>query len=120
MSPLFVPVAMPLESAFRGIVSVPAAALAPQLLSCSLCSRLCWSVMMAVSCAAALLVVAVWLATVLLGLKLGLMLLAGLLAGGLLEARCRGWGCTGLSTCCWLVPIQVDGWKGAAGDDFDR
>jgi hypothetical protein len=86
MSPLFVPVAMPLESAFRGIVSVPTAALTPQLLPVSLCSMLCWSVMMAVSCAAALLVVAVWMATVLLGL----MLLAGLLAGGLLEARYRG------------------------------
>ncbi len=82
MSPLLVPIAMPLESAFRGIVSIPTAALATQLLPVSLCNRLYWSVMMAVMCAAALLVVVVRLAAVLLLLMVGLMLLAGLLAGG--------------------------------------
>jgi hypothetical protein len=62
MSPLLVPIGMPLESAFRGIVSIPAAALATQLLPVSLCNRLSWSVMMVVMCAAALLVVVVRLA----------------------------------------------------------
>ncbi len=47
----------------------------------------------------------------------GLILLAGLLAGGLLEAGSRG--IAGLSTCGWLVPTQVDGWKGAARVDLD-
>ncbi len=77
MGPLLVPVAMPLESAFRGIVSTPATALATQLLPVALCNRLSWSVMAA----------DVRLAVVLLvGL---MMLLAGLLAGGLLEAGSR-------------------------------
>ncbi len=98
MSPLLVPIGMPLESAFRGIVSIPSAALATQLLPVSLCNRLSWSVMIAVMCAAALLAVVVRLAVVLLLLLMvGLMLLAGLLAGGLLEAGSRG--IAGLSTC---------------------
>jgi hypothetical protein len=74
--------------------------------------------MIAVMCAAALLVVVVRLAVVLLLLLMvGLMLLAGLLAGGLLEAGSRG--IAGLSACGWLVPTQVDGWKGAARVDLD-
>ncbi len=117
MSPLLFPIGMPNESAFRGIVSIPAAALATQLLHVSLCNRLCWSVMIAVMCAAALLVVVVRLAVVLLLLlAVGLKLLAGLLAVGLLEAGSRG--IAGLSTCGWLVPTQVDEWKGAARVDL--
>ena len=94
-------------------MSIPAAALATQLLPVCLCNRLSWSVIIAVMmCAAALLVVADRLAAVLLLLIVGLMLLEGLLAGGLLEAGSRG--IAELSTCGWLVPTQVNGWKGAA------
>ncbi len=99
-------------------MSIPAAALTTQLLPVSLCNRLCWSLMIAAMCAAALLVIVVLLAVVLLLLlKVGLMLLAGLLAGGLLEAGSRG--IAGLSACGWLVPTQVDRWKGAAWVDLD-
>jgi hypothetical protein len=66
-------------------------------------------------CAAALLVVVDRLAVVLLLLLIAL--LAGMLAGGLLEAGSRG--IAGLSACGWLVPTQVDGWKGAARVDLD-
>jgi hypothetical protein len=109
---------MPLVSAFRGIVSIPAAALATQLLPVCHCNRLSWSVIIAVICAAALLVVVDRLAVVLLLLLMVLlMLLAGLLAGGLLETGSMG--IAGLSACGWLVPTQVDGWKGAARVDLD-
>jgi hypothetical protein len=78
LSPLLVPIGMPLESAFRDIVYIPAAALATQLLPVCLCNRLSWSVMIAVMCAAALLVVVDRLTVVLLLLLMvGLMLLAG-------------------------------------------
>jgi hypothetical protein len=53
----------------------------------------------------------------LLLLMVGLTLLAGLLADGWLEAGGRG--LAGLSTCGWLIPTQVDGWKRAARVDLD-
>jgi hypothetical protein len=90
-------------------VSIPAAALATQLLPVCRCNRLSWSVIVAVMCVAALLVVVDRLAVVLLLLlKVLLLLHAGLLAGGLLKTGSRGiaW----LSACGWLVPTQqVDG-----------
>ncbi len=90
LSPLLVPIGMPLESAFRGIVSIPAAALATQLLPVCHCNRLSQSVIIAVMCAAALLVVVDRLAVVLLLLLMVLLMLhAGLMAVGLLETGSR-------------------------------
>ncbi len=125
---------MPLESAFRGIVSTPATALVTQLLPVSLCNRLSWSVMAADVRLAVVLLVGLMLLLglmlltglmllllmvelMLLLLMVGLTLLVGLLAGEWLEAGGRG--LAGLSTCGWLIPTQVDGWKRAARVDLD-